>query len=1070
MSLETEESGQLTILHLSDFQFGAYNRFATDFDPEQFANVFARNLRQNCLRHPKEQIDLVIVSGDIAESGLKAEFDQAKRFFTGLASELESDASQFVFVPGNHDVSWKRCKRFSEDYEDGSIAVASEDEFEAKLHQEKLRDYRAFLQGLAQAPEELGLGATLYEFPHLSISIAALNSCELETHEQNSHRGHVSTDQLQPILDHWRDSPSRLKLIVVHHNPISAAAAQRLDWEKWIESLPEPKVTREVLKRYKSDIDGFDSEGYLQRFAQESGAQLVFFGHQHVGEIKTSDCGKPRICYFSAGSVTLQEGKLPGQAVNSFNLVRINRNSGALTAHMISYSPEATTPGLLVDGAFHPGTEVFEEDITVPEAFRIADGGPSGPLQLGPFVNHFRKHLQPKYERLDPRNTYVPAVTDEQTGQPRNPDLDKIYVPLRFAEDHDRSKTDRGEMMDAESILALEEPLAITGFPGSGKTTWVRYTFRQFLDPALKALAIPVILRDLLLYWSKSDDHTVQAYLEHWVVKEMGEQFRGVLTEWIEAQLAGGPMLVLLIDGWDELGDAGKDFREQLDAWRTDLPDDRFRLVVTSRPYGTDRPGEYDGYTTLDVQPWNDDEIRTLSLNFYQHAFGAERATAEEQVDSLVGSLKHNEAALDLARTPLTLTMILQLSRSRPLPDRRIDLYNASVEFLLSARSDQGVDASSEHRRPDEKAERLRLAAILAGNLQTKRYQKGARKEVKGTMDDFVNALPDNVKGMQIKGEKHCFIRWLAEAAGILRSYQDETYEFAHLSLQEYLAAVWLDQTHDGHSERLETWKALSEDRNWWEALRLWAAMLDQSEDKTGARVLDKLLDEHGDTPRAIALNGLVFADGLGSKEAFEQWHRRFLPAVHDAWDRDWERVAQAWAACRGEERRQQLVVALQERIAPAAWLPAIRLMEVCEKLGGRATGFDRPSTRVLLGGIGLSADQDVDAVVIAFARTVNGRDPLWLPGELPLCELWPSHRRLVGHRLQAARLGNVSEDGCQHILREELHRKPLLDWEIDASLVLGRDLGRDVGRDLLRDWVRDLVRDLSRDLRRVVR
>jgi hypothetical protein len=52
----------------------------------------------------------------------------------------------------------------------------------------------------------------------------------------------------------------------------------------------------------------------------------------------------------------------------------------------------------------------------------------------------------------------------------------------------------------------------------------------------------------------------------------------------------------------------------------------------------------------------------------------------------------------------------------------------------------------------------------------------------------------------------------------------DNTLEFSHLSLQEYLAAVWLEQTHDGHEERLGKWKELTGKPNWWEALRLQAA------------------------------------------------------------------------------------------------------------------------------------------------------------------------------------------------------------------------------------------------------
>jgi hypothetical protein len=45
---------------------------------------------------------------------------------------------------------------------------------------------------------------------------------------------------------------------------------------------------------------------------------------------------------------------------------------------------------------------------------------------------------------------------------------------------------------------------------------------------------------------------------------------------------------VLLIDGWDELGDLGEEVREKLAGFLEIFP--RVLAVVTSRPYGEGRP------------------------------------------------------------------------------------------------------------------------------------------------------------------------------------------------------------------------------------------------------------------------------------------------------------------------------------------------------------------------------------------------------------------------------------------------------------------------------------------------
>src|SRR5262249_15861190 len=70
--------------------------------------------------------------------------------------------------------------------------------------------------------------------------------------------------------------------------------------------------------------------------------------------------------------------------------------------------------------------------------------------------------------------------------------------------------------------------------------------------------------------------------------------------------------------------------------------------------------------------------------------------------------------------------------------------------------------------------------------------------------------------------EKELFLRWLVEACGVLVR-DKETYAFAHLSLQEYLAAVHISQ----HSNISIT--DLVFDLHWWETLRVLAALVDRA-------------------------------------------------------------------------------------------------------------------------------------------------------------------------------------------------------------------------------------------------
>ena len=384
--------------------------------------------------------------------------------------------------------------------------------------------------------------------------------------------------------------------------------------------------------------------------------------------------------------------------------------------------------------------------------------------------------------------------------------------------------------------------------------------------------------------------------------------------------------------------------------------------------------------------------------------------------------------------------MMLQLSRSRPLPEKRIDLYQASVEYLLSARSDQGVDHARVHVRPEDKGERLRLAAIVAGNLQRNAYRDNTsrRQEVKGSLDDFVQAMPNYP--YRTRREKEGFIRWLAEAAGILRTYQDDTLEFSHLSLQEYLASVWLIGNNDGHEERLSAWLEYGRNTNWWEALRLWAAELDPKQDSSEERVLDKLLRDFStsaeDGEHAIMLWGLVLADGLGADNNFKEWVISFTYAVESsAWRQDWSQVANDWAACRQEIRRTFLLENLLARARTASWIPATSLLDVTRRISKTdeiAVEFTSESTRVMLTQIPEIRRNSIMPGILAFGRVFNGPATHWLPGDLPLLELWPSHRRLAGHKIQYAVLAELeSREWNQVVTRSLTH--DLLDYKTEV-------------------------------------
>src|SRR3990172_6621208 len=103
-------------------------------------------------------------------------------------------------------------------------------------------------------------------------------------------------------------------------------------------------------------------------------------------------------------------------------------------------------------------------------------------------------------------------------------------------------------------------------------------------------------------------------------------------------------------------------------------------------------------------------------------------------MERFIASLERSSQAQALARTALLLTMMLLISRSSPLPDKRYQLYQKCIENLLTAiperRAEEGVQSFNEQWRPDDSDKRLQVLAHLAYTIQEKGYTKGDKQQV----------------------------------------------------------------------------------------------------------------------------------------------------------------------------------------------------------------------------------------------------------------------------------------------------------------------------------------------------
>src|SRR5215510_8424157 len=98
----------ITLLHVSDPQFGRNHRcgnLALPPPEDTFDTLLARlgDDLQYLEREHGLRPDVLVLSGDLAEWGLKPEFDDLLPFVEGLIQLLKLPQNRVVMIPGNHE-------------------------------------------------------------------------------------------------------------------------------------------------------------------------------------------------------------------------------------------------------------------------------------------------------------------------------------------------------------------------------------------------------------------------------------------------------------------------------------------------------------------------------------------------------------------------------------------------------------------------------------------------------------------------------------------------------------------------------------------------------------------------------------------------------------------------------------------------------------------------------------------------------------------------------------------------------------------------------------------------------
>ncbi|MCP4699067.1 MAG: NACHT domain-containing protein [Gammaproteobacteria bacterium] len=283
----------ITLLHLSDMQFGEHHRFGvkTDTPDAALATLSAcllqdlDSLRQNHGLKP----DILLLTGDLTEQGQKTEFEDFYRFADGLTSALELPRSQVVIVPGNHDIHWRKCRHYFENCKDDG-------EESRPPYWEKWFFYKRFFDLFYR--DEPGIQFTeeepwsWFEIESLKTVVAGLNSTMRESHRD--HYGWTGESQLRWFKDKLENYRQQgwLRIAAIHHN---------------------------IQRGAENDNENLRDADDLERMLDDS-VHLLLHGHTHRGKLGWWNPGLPLL---AAGSAALKKEIRPGDHPNQYQLIQI---------------------------------------------------------------------------------------------------------------------------------------------------------------------------------------------------------------------------------------------------------------------------------------------------------------------------------------------------------------------------------------------------------------------------------------------------------------------------------------------------------------------------------------------------------------------------------------------------------------------------------------------------------------------------------------------------------------------------------------------------------------------------
>jgi WD40 repeat protein len=686
----------VTVLHISGPRFG---RSLVDTDePVGAAELQARIWGDMTRFAAVDRPDLLVVTGNLTESGSLKETREALTFLTGLRALLGLEPGRLIVVPGARDVTRAACRAYFASCEADDITPQPP-------YWPKWRHFTGMFDELYQGLDDLVFDSsqpwTLFPLTDLKVVVAGLNSTMAESHREDDHYGWIGEAQAAWFTERMRpfESDGWLRIAAIQHSPVpgdpgalrdtgtfeallaghvnlalhgsapgSGPGSAPGDGLPCLPALPPGQhqvveITADGLTRWIRD----GSEEAPQRVARQWSAVGATFtsGAVPAREPAAVEEAMPER---SPAPATLLLDRIAEACATRFEGAKI-RQIAADVPHLLVTNLEDGFIRQFRIGA-HVG-EVTEDDLEVFRQYVHADGSGHGSelVYVGPVPapalreealrRGIRLRSLTEFQGLLDLSAYVVKQTVE-FGSSRlyPPDL---YVPQRFrALDRPEQGIRDDLVREVLDLLATDHGRFILtlGDFGRGKTFALREIARR-ITTELPHL-VPVLIELRALDKAHSVDGLVAAHLAN-----HGEELIDLKA--FHYMLRQG-RIVLLFDGFDELVtrvtyDQAADHLDTL----LQAAQDKAKIVLTSRTQHFkshaqvftalgEKVGLLPHRRVFGLEDFTPTQIR----QYLVHRYGDEQAA-----DTRLRLLSGIEDLLGLAENPRMLTFIADLPEER---------------------------------------------------------------------------------------------------------------------------------------------------------------------------------------------------------------------------------------------------------------------------------------------------------------------------------------------------------------------------------------------------------------------